>query len=383
MQLTKSNFFSQIEVTLESDLISEQQSIISVFGEHFIVSRELGLFINNYNCKSPDCYDEIVKILDEESIQTINEIYDIFKGGDREVFKPKGFLFAFDVINAELSSFICGFLGFTFNKLFFLCFLSIFSITLYVSYNDISYFFLYGFYGSSNYIYEAFILYFLSVILHEFGHASACRKFSGKSGGIGFGVYYIFPVLYANVNQSWLLPRKYRIIIALSGVYYQLIFLVLVMLLGEKSEEQFYYLGSFFILISIVFTLNPILKFDGYWALLDCLGKKEMRNYVISSLSSNNSSYKDRFFSYAYIFISLLYSLFLFYLSYLIVLGLYEASVDLMGFYGSYLSFDFVYILFVFLFKFILLFILIFSIYNLVLRFLDVVYSALRREREA
>src|SRR5262245_722003 len=47
------------------------------------------------------------------------------------------------------------------------------------------------------------IYVFLSIVFHEIGHASAVAKFGGVPDDIGFGLYFIYPALYANVNQSW------------------------------------------------------------------------------------------------------------------------------------------------------------------------------------
>lgn len=47
----------------------------------------------------------------------------------------------------------------------------------------------------------AFVL--LSSFFHELGHASACKYFEVKHGGIGFGLYLNFPVLYTDVTEVW------------------------------------------------------------------------------------------------------------------------------------------------------------------------------------
>ena len=52
----------------------------------------------------------------------------------------------------------------------------------------------------------------LSSFFHELGHASACKFFGIQHGGIGFGLYLNFPVLYTDVTEVWKLNRKQRCI---------------------------------------------------------------------------------------------------------------------------------------------------------------------------
>lgn len=64
---------------------------------------------------------------------------------------------------------------------------------------------------------------FTILLFHELGHSFSAKKFDVNVKEIGFGFYYIFPVLYVNLKESWKLKRNKRIIINLSGVYIQLI----------------------------------------------------------------------------------------------------------------------------------------------------------------
>jgi putative peptide zinc metalloprotease protein len=68
-----------------------------------------------------------------------------------------------------------------------------------------------------------YVILLLILIFHEFGHASASMSMNIKPGEIGFGFYLIFPVLYANVTNIWILNKIKRIIINLGGIYFQII----------------------------------------------------------------------------------------------------------------------------------------------------------------
>jgi hypothetical protein len=115
---------------------------------------------------------------------------------------------------------------------------------------------------------------FACSFIHEFGHATACRKYSGRAGEIGVGFNFIFPVFFANVSNIYLISRRNKIIVALSGVYFQLIFSSIIMLFAIFYPA----LNKFLILniIGIVANLVPFFRNDGYWVLNDTLRKKDL-----------------------------------------------------------------------------------------------------------
>ena len=143
--------------------------------------------------------------------------------------------------------------------------------------------------GSANAYMVVGLLVFMVVssLFHELGHASACKHFGIRHGGIGFGLYLNFPVLYTDVTEVWRLRRADRCIVNLAGVYFQMYILLALLAL-------FYVTGSdtvrYMILtlnLGFIMTLNPFFKFDGYWIASDVLGipnlrsrSKELLSYV-------------------------------------------------------------------------------------------------------
>jgi len=111
-----------------------------------------------------------------------------------------------------------------------------------------------------------------SVLSHEIGHASACRRFGEAYGDIGFGIYLIFPVFYADVTRIWKLSRWQRVIVDLGGMYFQLLTGVFYYLIYRLSGNWLWLLASVQIDILILLSFNPIAKFDGYWLVSDLLG---------------------------------------------------------------------------------------------------------------
>ncbi|MTI86866.1 MAG: hypothetical protein FH748_02735 [Balneolaceae bacterium] len=119
--------------------------------------------------------------------------------------------------------------------------------------------------------------FFLSVIFHELGHASACRYYGVQHGHIGVGLYLHFPVFYADVSNVWKLNRKERIVVDFAGIYFQLIFLVLVILLYGITQDANLKYVVYAINLSFLFDLNPFFRFDGYWVFTDLLGVANLR----------------------------------------------------------------------------------------------------------
>ncbi|MBI2517549.1 MAG: hypothetical protein HYV95_11645 [Opitutae bacterium] len=110
----------------------------------------------------------------------------------------------------------------------------------------------------------------VSALGHELGHAAACARFGVPPGHIGFGLYVIFPVFYADVTRAWRLAPARRVIVDLGGLYFQTILLLLaapLFLAGFASEAM--YLFFFYNAGAMLHNLSPVFKLDGYWLLAD------------------------------------------------------------------------------------------------------------------
>ncbi len=77
-----------------------------------------------------------------------------------------------------------------------------------------------------------FIISLITGIFHEFGHVTATEYYGAKQGGIGFGFYLLSPVYFADVTDIWKLKPKQRIIVNVSGVYFEIIICSILMIIG-------------------------------------------------------------------------------------------------------------------------------------------------------
>ena len=117
-----------------------------------------------------------------------------------------------------------------------------------------------------------YLLYFVSLFPHEFGHSAACLRYGGKPGRIGFTVYMVLPALFSDVGSAWKMKRWQRVIVDAGGSYFHAVVGAAYVLLGAATGWAPLFLAAALILVTLIFNLTPIFKFDGYWLVADALG---------------------------------------------------------------------------------------------------------------
>ena len=137
----------------------------------------------------------------------------------------------------------------------------------------------------------AYLIYLLAPVGHELGHAAACVRYGVAAGDIGFAVYLIFPAIYCNVTRAWLLPRRQRVVVDVAGMLFEAAVGAIFSALGVIFRTPVFLVASFMVLGNLLIALNPLGRFDSYWALSDAFG--------ISDLSKQRSSFlRERAVSY-------------------------------------------------------------------------------------
>lgn len=213
--------------------------------------------------------------------------------------KPSYLKLSFIVLPAKVVDLITPYLKFLFvPKLMysFLCLIFIFlSIITFQYYNTLISYDL----TQINWLYFG-LLGFISVTFHEFGHASSAKYFGAKHGGIGGGFYLFTPVYFADVSDIWKLSRFKRIIVNLSGIYFESIMSCVYIVFGLISNiEMFVIIGTFIFLHSL-WNLNPFLRNDGYWVLSDGLNYPNLsKNSLLLLRDFVKSLFKKTTFIYS------------------------------------------------------------------------------------
>lgn len=121
-----------------------------------------------------------------------------------------------------------------------------------------------------------FSLSFIGVTFHEFGHASATHYFRAKHGGIGGGFYLFIPVYFADVTDIWKLQKHQRIIVNLAGMYFELVYVVFLVLVSLLFQNNLILILACIYSMSILHSLNPFARSDGYWVLSDVIEKPNL-----------------------------------------------------------------------------------------------------------
>ena len=138
------------------------------------------------------------------------------------------------------------------------------------------------FFGPRNWFYLG-ITMALVKILHEFGHGLSCKHFGGECHELGFMMLVFTPALYCNVSDSWMLPNKWhRAAIGAAGMYVELFLASIATFIWWFSEPgllNHIALSVMFIcsVSTVVFNGNPLLRFDGYYILMDILEIPNLR----------------------------------------------------------------------------------------------------------
>jgi putative peptide zinc metalloprotease protein len=138
------------------------------------------------------------------------------------------------------------------------------------------------FFAAHNWIYLGITMALVKV-LHEFGHGLSCKRYGGECHEMGLMFLVFTPCLYCNVSDSWMLPNKWhRVFIGAAGMYVELTLASIATYLWWFSEPgmfNFLCLSVMFIcsVSTVVFNGNPLLRFDGYYILMDFLEIPNLR----------------------------------------------------------------------------------------------------------
>lgn len=120
--------------------------------------------------------------------------------------------------------------------------------------------------------------------IHEFGHAYACKYFSGAVNEMGFMIIYFQPAFYCNVNDAWTFTRlSHRLWVTAAGAWIELWIAAAgaALWLATAPGTFLSTLGMLIAMLAGGITLltnaNPLLPFDGYFALSDYLEIPNLR----------------------------------------------------------------------------------------------------------
>ena len=143
----------------------------------------------------------------------------------------------------------------------------------------------YSFTGKSAYdIWIFWVLLFFVSGIHEFGHGLTCKHFGGEVHQMGFMLIYFMPSFYTDCTDMHMFDRmSKRLWTVFAGVWVELVLCSLATLVWFFSPPGSLVgdLGYKTLLLTgvsgVFFNLNPLMKFDGYFALSQYLEIDNLR----------------------------------------------------------------------------------------------------------
>ena len=112
--------------------------------------------------------------------------------------------------------------------------------------------------------------------VHEIGHAAACRYGGGRPGGMGAGIYMVWPAFYTDVTDAYRLPRGARLRTDLGGIYFNAVIAVVTLAVWVAVRADALLLLVALQMLEIVKNLSPVIRADGYHILSDATGVPDL-----------------------------------------------------------------------------------------------------------
>lgn len=126
---------------------------------------------------------------------------------------------------------------------------------------------------------------------HELGHAYACKHFGGYVPEIGVNLILFTPCAYVDASACWMFPRKlHRIIVCLAGMYFESFIAALAVFVWAATPPGLVHSVAYNIMflasiVTVLFNVNPLMRYDGYYVLSDWLEIPNLRARAQQELS--------------------------------------------------------------------------------------------------
>lgn len=111
------------------------------------------------------------------------------------------------------------------------------------------------------------------ICFHELGHGLTCKHFGGEVHEMGFLVLFFQPCFYANVTDAYMFSdKKHKLYVTFAGIIVEFFIgaiFCFIWLLTDPStafNAICYQAMTVCGISSVLFNLNPLVKYDGYYA---------------------------------------------------------------------------------------------------------------------
>lgn len=120
-------------------------------------------------------------------------------------------------------------------------------------------------------------------VFHEFGHAFACKHYGGFVPEMGAYLVVFTPCAYVDATASWgFTKRRHRLIVCLAGVYVESFIAAMATFVWAMTEPSLMHDLAYKVIVlagvvTVLFNVNPLMRYDGYYVLSDLLEIPNLR----------------------------------------------------------------------------------------------------------
>ena len=131
-------------------------------------------------------------------------------------------------------------------------------------------------FGAENLLLMA-LVFPVAKLIHEFGHALAVKAKGGEVHEMGVMLLVLMPVPYVDASASLAFREKRdRMLVGAAGMLSELLFAALAMFVWVNVEPGLVRALAYNVMVvagisTLIFNINPLLRFDGYYILADYL----------------------------------------------------------------------------------------------------------------
>ncbi len=128
-------------------------------------------------------------------------------------------------------------------------------------------------------------------LLHELGHALACRRFGADCLEIGVMLLALIPTLYCNVSDAWTIQERWkRMTVSFAGMYVEICLAAIAAFFWCFTPPGLLSALLFNVVVlcslnTILVNGNPLLRYDGYYLLSDWLEKPNLSQAATGELN--------------------------------------------------------------------------------------------------
>lgn len=134
-----------------------------------------------------------------------------------------------------------------------------------------------------------YLLQFITLMIHEWSHAIATKHYGREVRRGGFLIYMGMPAAFVDTTDIWMERRRPRMVVSWAGPHSGfflggLASLLLLAVPGAFAQGVLYQF-AFLTYMTSIMNLNPLLKLDGYYILMDWLEIPRLREKSLAFIS--------------------------------------------------------------------------------------------------